>query len=82
MELRAAEALRDDLTDMIVHDLRTPLTTINLSLDLLGKTLQDEAKAAQRERFVQSANRSATNMLELVNQLLDVAQLEAGKLQA
>ncbi|MEZ4591505.1 MAG: HAMP domain-containing sensor histidine kinase [Chloroflexota bacterium] len=80
-ELRAAEALRDDLTDMIVHDLRTPLTTINLSLDLLEKTLADEAKAAQRARFVQSANRSAATMLELVNQLLDVAQLEAGHLR-
>ncbi|MFZ1395772.1 MAG: HAMP domain-containing sensor histidine kinase [Candidatus Promineifilaceae bacterium] len=80
-ELRAAEALRDDLTDMIVHDLRTPLTTLNLSLDLLEKTLADEAKAAQRARFVQSANRSAADMLQLVNQLLDVAQLEAGALR-
>ena len=80
-ELKAAEALRDDLTDMIVHDLRTPLTTINLSLDLLARTLQDESKADQRDRFVQSANRSAGDLLHLVNQLLDVAQLEAGELR-
>jgi signal transduction histidine kinase len=80
-ELKAAETLRDDLTDMIVHDLRTPLTTLNLSLDLLERTLQDESKAAQRQRFVQSANRSAANLLQLVNQLLDLAQLEAGQLR-
>ena len=80
-ELKAAEALRDDLTDMIVHDLRTPLTTINLSLDLLAKSLQGEPQATQRERYVKTANRSAENMLELVNQLLDVAQLEAGQLR-
>lgn len=80
-ELKATEALRDDLTDMIVHDLRTPLTAINLSLDLLARTLQDESKADHRERFVQSANRSAADMLQLVNQLLAVAQLEAGKLR-
>ena len=80
-ELKAAEALRDDLTDMIVHDLRTPLTSMNLSLDLLKRTLNDESKAAQRERFVQTANRSAADMLQLVNQLLDVAKLEAGQLR-
>ncbi|MAT98657.1 MAG: hypothetical protein CL608_16060 [Anaerolineaceae bacterium] len=80
-ELKAAEALRDDLTDMIVHDLRTPLTTINLSLDLLERVMQDETKAAQREKFMKSANRSAADLLQLVNQLLDVAQMEAGKLQ-
>lgn len=80
-ELKAAEALRDDMTDMIVHDLRTPLTSINLSLDLLARTLQDESKADQRERFMHSANRSAAELLQLVNQLLDVAQLEAGKLR-
>ncbi|WP_420630895.1 sensor histidine kinase [Candidatus Leptofilum sp.] len=81
VELKAAEALRDDLTDMIVHDLRTPLTTLNLSLDLLERTLQDESKVAQRQRFVQAANRSAVDLLQLVNQLLDVAQLEAGQLR-
>lgn len=80
-ELKAAETLRDDLTDMIVHDLRTPLTTINLSLDLLERTLTDESKVAQRQRFVQSANRSAADLLQLVNQLLDVAQMEAGQLR-
>lgn len=80
-DLKAAEALRDDLTGMIVHDLRTPLTTINLSLDLLERALHDESKADQRERFVQSANRSAANLLQLVNQLLDVARLEAGELR-
>ncbi|MCA9954043.1 MAG: hypothetical protein KC434_04945 [Anaerolineales bacterium] len=80
-ELKAAEALRDDLTDMIVHDLRTPLTSMNLSLDLLERTLHDESKASQRERFVQTANRSAADMLQLVNQLLDVAKMEAGQLR-
>jgi len=80
-ELKAAEALRDDLTDMIVHDLRTPLTSMNLSLDLLERTLNDASKASQRERFVQTANRSAADMLQLVNQLLDVAKMEAGQLR-
>ncbi len=80
-ELKAAEALRDDLTDMILHDLRTPLTTINLSLDLLQRTLKDETKAEQRDKFMRSANRSAGDLLQLVDQLLAVAQLEAGELR-
>ena len=80
-ELKAEEALRDELTDMIVHDLRTPLTSINLSLDLLQSSLQDSSKEAKHKHFIQAANRSTANMIQLIDQLLDVAQLEAGKLR-
>ncbi|MCA9971274.1 MAG: HAMP domain-containing histidine kinase [Anaerolineales bacterium] len=80
-ELQAAKALRDDLTDMIVHDLRTPLTTVNLSLDLLERTLDDPSKQQFRGRFFQGAREQLTRMLGLINQLLDVARLETGQLR-
>lgn len=75
--LQAAEAMRDDLTDMVVHDLRSPLTSIKLSLDLLSKTREDEQK------FDQLLGRTQTGiqrMMFLINQLLDVARLESGQL--
>lgn len=79
--LRAAESMRDDLSDMIVHDLRTPLTAIGLSLDLIERSLRDPSKESYRQRFLDQARESVQQMLLLISQLLDVARLEAGHLQ-
>jgi signal transduction histidine kinase len=78
--LQAAETLRDDLTDMIVHDLRSPLTSINLSLSMIEKVLDDPVHQAERTRFFKNAHDSIQRMLGLISQLLDVARLEAGQL--
>ncbi|MCB8965333.1 MAG: HAMP domain-containing sensor histidine kinase [Chloroflexota bacterium] len=80
-DLQAAEMMRDELTDMLVHDLRSPLTSVSLSLDLLEKTLEDPDKAMYRPRFFRGARDSLQQMLALINQLLDVARLEAGQLK-
>ncbi|MCA9934567.1 MAG: hypothetical protein H6662_06265 [Ardenticatenaceae bacterium] len=79
--LQAAEMLRDDLTDMIVHDLRTPLTSVGLSLDLLERSVGDPSRAEFIEKFFSGARASLQQMLALINQILDVARLEAGQLQ-
>ncbi|MCB8988752.1 MAG: hypothetical protein H6661_13510 [Ardenticatenaceae bacterium] len=78
--LQAAEALRDDLTDMVVHDLRTPLTSMRLSLDLLEKLLDAPEQAEFRQRLIDNAQGSVEQMLVLINQMLDLAKLEAGQL--
>lgn len=77
--LQAAEALRDDLTDMIVHDLRSPLTAMRLSLDLLEKVLSDPEQEVFRQQLMKNAQGSVDQMLALINQMLDVAKLEAGQ---
>jgi signal transduction histidine kinase len=79
--LQASEALRDDLTDMIIHDLRSPLTGINLSIDMLAESIDDPRKAAFRDRFLSNARSSVQRMLSLINQLLDMARFEAGQLE-
>ena len=79
--LQASEALRTDLTNMIIHDLRSPLTGINLSIDLLSESLKDPRKEAFRERFLANARSSIGRMLNLINQLLDMTRLEAGQLE-
>lgn len=80
-DLKTAEARRDDMTDMIVHDLRSPLTSISMSLDLLKQVMDDESKRAYRERFISSAQTSVQRMLSMINDLLDSARFEAGRLQ-
>ncbi len=58
-ELRRAEGLRDDLTNMIVHDLRSPLTAIIANIDLLNRLLNDPAYAGELPRFLTGAHSAA-----------------------
>ncbi len=80
-DLRAAEAMRDDLTGMIVHDLRTPLTTIIVNLDLMERVAEDPLHRHSQGRFLSNARDSSRRMIGLINNLLDVSRLEAGQLQ-
>jgi signal transduction histidine kinase len=77
----ALEQLRDDMTRMLVHDLRTPLTGLLMGLDLLELKMGKIAGQAQHTAVLQHARRSSLQLLEQVNTLLDVSKLEAGKLE-
>lgn len=79
-DLQASEALRDDMTDMVVHDLRSPLTAISLNMDLLEKAVKDPDKESYRIKFIESAKGSVSQMIGLINQILAMAKLEAGQL--
>lgn len=77
--LQAAEALRDDLTDMIVHDLRTPLTAMNLSVDLLENALRQSPNSELYMQILSRAKSSGERMKSLIEQILDTARLETGR---
>lgn len=77
---RASEKLRDDFTSMMVHELRSPLDSIRKIGELLRTPAIRDDKNAYDE-YMGMVSQSATNMLDLVNDLLDVAKLEAGKFQ-
>jgi signal transduction histidine kinase len=74
--LRELETLREGLTQMIVHDLRQPLTGLSGYLDLATQPGQDPAKAG---RFAERAQHNAARLLTMINNLLDVGKLEEGK---
>ena len=73
--LQEAEKLRDDLRNMIVHDLRSPLTAVIASVDLLGR--ENGLDAMQREMIAVAAGGGRT-LLGMINDLLDVEKMEAG----
>ena len=76
-QLQQLEGLRDDLTHMIVHDLRTPLTNIIGNLE----TLQDADYDRELTReFVPAAAEAGRTLLGMVNDLLDISKLEAGQM--
>jgi signal transduction histidine kinase len=72
------ERLKDEFISQISHELRTPLTNIKGYGDLLrsmGDSLGD-----QQRRFVETINQHTENLEEMIAQLLDFTQLEAGNL--
>lgn len=79
-ELKRSEALRNDLTQMIVHDLRNPLSAAFANLSLLEKALDRPDLAGQRTRFLANVRRSSQAMATLIDTLLDINRMEAGEL--
>ena len=75
-ERKELDSLRDDLTAMIYHDLRSPLANIVSSLDVLsGMIGQDESVRSVWSIAVNSTER----IQRLVNSLLDINRLESGQ---
>lgn len=73
--LRELNAFKDNLLTMASHDLRSPLSTIRMSAEMvLEENLSEETRP-----FVQSIYNSANRLVDLVNNLLDVSKLEAGR---
>lgn len=77
-ERKALDSLRNDLTAMIYHDLRSPLGNVFTSLDMLQTMLPPEDLASMGQVF-SIANRSAERLQRLINSLLDISRLEAGQ---
>ncbi len=80
-DLQRAEQLRDDMTNMIVHDLRNPISAISASLDILEiSSPSEEAKVDRSGRFIGIAKNASRKMMGLVDDILAVSKFEAGAL--
>lgn len=74
-ELLAAREAQEALTHMIVHDMRTPLTSIITGLQTIQQTDYDPDLTPE---LVESALAGADRLLLMVNDLLDIGKMEAG----
>ena len=78
-QLVEADRLKDEFVALISHDLRTPLTSIigyvELSLEDVDPPLDEE-----RRGYLKIVSRSSERLLRLVDDLLFVARLQAGRL--
>jgi signal transduction histidine kinase len=75
--MRELEALRREFVSNVSHELRTPLTAVKLMVE----TLQSGVDQADREQFLGSIAQETERMIALVEDLLDLARLESGKLE-
>jgi len=78
-DLQRLEQVKDDLTQLVVHDLKAPLTSIFLNLDMLSAP--EGTESAKRVRHVTDAKRSCRSLMALIANLLDISSMEEGKLQ-
>lgn len=76
--LRELEELREGLTQMLVHDLRTPLTSLLTGMQTVG--MSGQLNPIQ-EQCVQTAMQGGWSLLHMVNDLLDIWKMEDGSLR-
>jgi len=80
LQLHRLEKLRDDLTHMVVHDLRNPLTIIFGFLDSLEFD-ETQKLSASNQTLVTLARRSAEDLLNMIGSILDVSKMGSGEMK-
>lgn len=78
-EERQLDRLRRTFTASVSHELRTPLTSILGYLELLRESLAE--LDSTQDRYLSVIDRNANRLLHLVNDLLFVAQIQAGNFE-
>lgn len=78
--LKKMERIKSDFVSTVSHELRTPLTSIIMGTGLLLDNTQGELNLDQRE-IVNAVDEESKQLMAMVNDLLDLSKLEAGKYQ-
>lgn len=78
-ELEKLERVKSEFISIVSHELRTPLTPIKNALSILasGRCGQLEENAI---KFVDMAKRNVENLTNIINDILDINKIEAGKM--
>jgi len=79
-QLVTFDHLKDEFISMVSHELRTPLTSIVGSLSLLTNTMSDQMGKEAFE-LTDIAYRNGERLINIVNDILDVEKIDAGKLE-
>ncbi len=79
-KLRELEKVRDDLMKMIVHDLKSPLTSVLAALEMVLDGDFGQVTDAQR-RALGDAEAKSEDLLALIEDLLEVARIEETSIQ-
>lgn len=79
-ELERLNGLKSEFLSNVSHELRAPLHSIIGFAELLSEELKGPLNTDQK-RFVEHINRDSTHLLELINGILDLSKIEAGRLE-
>lgn len=79
LKLEKLERLKSEFISIVSHELRTPLTSIKNSLDILMTGKCGEINDAG-SKFLNMAKRNVQRLAGIINDLLDLSKIEAGKM--
>jgi signal transduction histidine kinase len=78
--LKEVDKLRGQFLSNVSHELRTPLTSVKGFVSTLLRTDATWSQEDQRD-FLETVNKEADHLTELINDLMDVSRLDAGGLK-
>ena len=79
-KLRELEALKEDLINMVVHDMKNPVTNTMMGLDMVENDREARLTEQQNE-FLRLAKRNQYKLSEMMNNLLEISKLESGAVE-
>jgi len=74
-------AKKDEFMSIASHELKTPLTSVKASLQLLERMVNKNAGLESAAPFVAKAVKQTNKLTEIISDLLDVTRIQAGKLE-
>jgi PAS domain S-box-containing protein len=79
-ERHEIERMKEEFVSIVSHDLKTPLTSIQFSLGLVGKGIFGDLNGAG-QKVIRAGQEEAVRLIKLINDLLDLARIEAGRIE-
>jgi signal transduction histidine kinase len=80
--LGESNRLKSEFLANVSHELRTPLNSIIGFADLLAEIARNDPGAdPKRLRYIENIQRSGRSLLDMINELLDMAKIEAGRME-
>lgn len=80
VQLEEVSRIKSDFLSIMSHELRTPLTAIIGFSEILLENVLGELNRAQKDSLTEVL-KNAENLLQLINSILDLAKVEAGKME-
>jgi signal transduction histidine kinase len=81
IEAQVANRTKTEFLANMSHELRTPLNAIIGFSEMMGNGLMGPSQADKQIEYAKDIHESGQHLLELINDILDLAKVEAGKLE-
>jgi len=79
--IKASEMVRTDFISNLTHELRTPLNAILGFSEIIARECLGPVGSPRYKEYAGDIHNSGTHLLSLINDLLDVAKIEAGRME-
>ncbi len=79
-ELKEQDLAKTNFMATLSHELKTPISAIDMSLNLLADERIGQLNEEQQE-LSQTIRQNSARLLKMVNEILDISRIESGKLQ-